>query len=657
VRPGSSLNLLAERLARAFGLYAAGAVGEAVSGLVTIAVVTRFLSPAEFGRYSVLIVITGLLAVIYDLGILQGTLRATFATITDVSQEQASARRRQAMTTGLLVTLAVGTGGTLALWLASRPLASVLLAQSRRGPLIVYAALTGMTLASARLVINQYRYQRRPGAFSLLTLSRAAFTLAATVPLLARSPSAGSAVLGAMIGSLATLLAAVFTARHDFAARPALSSLSRIWREGMPWIPVALAVWTLNASGVLIVSLEGSAHEAGIYRAAARIGAICALCTGLFFMAWGPFMRSSLYEAARREMGADRLSQLFATGYVIGVATVLASITIASHELARIAGGQFRSSAALIPVLAVPGAIYGLVRLSYLNSTSRTKVREFRAAMITAAIVFAIVAGLSVKTLGAYGVVAGQSLGLLAAGALMLRSGARVPLEPGRTARALTAAASCVLLHRWVAFTVGQDRPINDYACLVALPVMLIVLGAVRPSEVAAIPALAFGNLEREQRRVWHERIAGLEEESRERLRELLGSGNADAAQMHSAEPADGALTWFAWIVRAIADGGPSPGDDRLLARYLLSTSSAAIRDPLANELLARHEDPLAIDRMSRMVAWMRRLSDRRWRTLALEPGTAAQTWLTTRGDAPAEPAPPLVMHGDVDFSDDDGLL
>ena len=61
------------RLSRDASTYLIGALISFGLALISIIVVTRFLSPAEFGELALLIVFAAFLTVFYNVGILQGT--------------------------------------------------------------------------------------------------------------------------------------------------------------------------------------------------------------------------------------------------------------------------------------------------------------------------------------------------------------------------------------------------------------------------------------------------------------------------------------------------------------------------------------------------------------------------------------------------------
>src|SRR4051794_6117404 len=94
-----------------------GAVAGFVFGILSIAVLTRLLSLAEFGRLALLLFFAAMLTLFYNAPSLQGTLMRVFGAGDDESgeiedDEALASDKRKALTTGLTVTVATVLVGT-----------------------------------------------------------------------------------------------------------------------------------------------------------------------------------------------------------------------------------------------------------------------------------------------------------------------------------------------------------------------------------------------------------------------------------------------------------------------------------------------------------------------------------------------------------------
>ena len=68
-----ALGTFGTRMGRHAGIYGSGQAGSLLLGLVTLAVLTRFLEPAQFGEYALYSCSPALLSVIYTLGWVRGS--------------------------------------------------------------------------------------------------------------------------------------------------------------------------------------------------------------------------------------------------------------------------------------------------------------------------------------------------------------------------------------------------------------------------------------------------------------------------------------------------------------------------------------------------------------------------------------------------------
>lgn len=592
----------------------------AALGLASVAVLTRFLPPSAFGQLAILIFFSELLAILCDLGILQGTMRSVLSPGPESGDERQ--RRRQTMTTGLIVTLAIAAVLTAVVAVLADPIAEFILGDRRDGALVIYAAVTGAALGCYRLLVNQLRYARRPAAYNALLVFRGIAVLAASAILLSQTATLHSAVLGMAIGSLSAMLLTALVMRREFGAAPAWSALSDIWRRGAPWVPIAAGLWFINTGAVVILGVMSSAHTLGTYRAAVAVAALVSYYGAVFYMSWGPLTRSSLYLAAQREAGAERLKRAFASAYLIGAGTLVAVIAIFQNELVKLLGHAYVAAAPLIALLAVPHVFYGLFRMLYVTTTDPRKVQTFRTLVLVATALFAAVGFALASSIGAYSIAVAQGVAFGAAAGAMAAfehaHGRPLPIDARRTTVALLCAGGCVAFDRSLALT-GFDRAVIDVACAALLVVAWLRVGVVSLTEARMIAqALRPGDRHRAHER-WMAYLANLDRRERQQLRALMDTGRQGA---DAGPPEDDQLPLFGTVIREMTGGRATGQGNEALAEYLLARDMPAYKDSLANRLIAAGEDPLEVDRMSSAVLWLRRLPPRTWRKLdAQGPG------------------------------------
>ncbi|MHB8656841.1 MAG: lipopolysaccharide biosynthesis protein [Solirubrobacteraceae bacterium] len=607
----SALQDLTTQIGEHATIYAGGTALNIVLSLATVAAFTRFIPPRSYGQLSILMFGADLLAMVYDLGLLQGTMRAIFAVTPGGGFVRDEGERREVLTTALLVSLLAASAGTLIVALNVAAIAHWLVPHEGRD-LVIYAALTGGTVAVLRLVSNQLRYQRRPVAYNVIFLSRSLGTLVVGIVLLNREPSLRNAVLATWLGAVIGLLLTMLTMRNQFARWPSVLALKRIWRLGVGWIPVSLSLWVVNAGGVVVLAVLASEQAVGLYRAILRISSIASYGVGVFFMAWGPLARSSVYQVARQQLGVLKLNALLATTYSVGAATIVFALAICQHELILIVGPLYRRGASLIPVLALPPALYGFFRISYVTSTDPRRVRRFRFLCMFAAVIFLVTSGATAGVLGEYAIGLGGSVAFIVATVLMVTLGApgdrRLVLEKLHVAKAIAAGATSLGVARVIAFEAPDARVLADLVGLALLPVALVGSGAVRWSTLRTIvPMPSRSSMGRSRGAAWRERLTAMAPEDIARLRDLLRDRDHTPHEPDSSRPEADPTMWAVGKIKEIAGAREGSGKSELLARYLLAAASVPARDAMANDLVAAGEDPHDLDAMSRVVRLVRR--------------------------------------------------
>ena len=80
-----------------------------ILALASIAVVTRFLGPPEFGQLALLLTFAAFLTVFYNVGTLQGTFLWVFGSageedVEDTGESSQAGTKRRALGTGLIIT-------------------------------------------------------------------------------------------------------------------------------------------------------------------------------------------------------------------------------------------------------------------------------------------------------------------------------------------------------------------------------------------------------------------------------------------------------------------------------------------------------------------------------------------------------------------------
>lgn len=493
---GTAFQLLGDRLGRDSAVYVTTAVANMVVGLASVAVLTRMLDPAEYGKVGILALFATLLTITYNAGSLQGTFAYVRGTTgdDDFVEDEAppeggvAVDKRRGMMTGLVITLIAGSLGTAIVLLFASSLAELLTKESRDSELVILMAAAGATASVWRMCANGLRLDLRPGAYFTATLALSLGGLVASVALVAAGEGVRGAVAGMLIGNVLGTAVALGLFRQNLRLAVSIEDAREIYRRGRALIPVVFSFYTIQMADLFMVSRVASAGEVGVYRVAARIGSFVSYWTTSFLMAWGAMRRDPLHVAADRERGEAEIGAALGSYFVIATLWVILAASLLSQQLVKLAGPAFGGAADLIPLTATAWGFHGLYVAVYRTSNFRDKRKAFIVLTVVGALTFVLGGIVLVPALGLYGaplaVILGWSIGTFGLWLLGQRGDTPTPYEYRRVLVALGSMALC--LGAGVGLRTGNDLvdlPV-ELVAIAAYPFLLMVGGALTPYQM-----------------------------------------------------------------------------------------------------------------------------------------------------------------------------
>jgi O-antigen/teichoic acid export membrane protein len=332
------------RVATNTSLQIAGRGAALALGLVSIAVITRYLGPDGYGRFTLALMYMQLFAVLADVGLYTTVVREISK---DPSRTQELAGN--ALTLRLMLSIAViGVGAGISLLLPYEPDTRVAIVLAG-GPL-----LFGMVTASLVAVLQA---QLRMGRAVAGDVTGRAFALALTATV-AELDLGFYAVMGAAAGGAAMTLAVTWllsrrVTRVRFRADPA------VWRPLLAAsLPLGLAL-AINEIyfrvDTLIISLYEPLDEVGLYTLAYRILEFTLALGSIVLTTVFPLLAEAV---ARDEPRALRTIQACTDLFVIlGAPLVAGGLVLAPAVIELAAGTQFEDAATPLRILLLAGAL------------------------------------------------------------------------------------------------------------------------------------------------------------------------------------------------------------------------------------------------------------------------------------------------------------
>ncbi len=622
---GSATTAFGRRMSRDTALYVAGMGVVFPFALAAVAVYTRYLEPAEFGRLAVLLTFAALLSVLGSVPALRGTLAWTFGgseeEAVDDDADRVAVDRGRALTSGLLLVVVALAVMCAILQPFAATIARLLLGAGTDVEPVRWAILSGAMGMLWRLVVNVPRMERRPVVFGLVSVLRPLAVLGVAIPLLVTGQGLVSVLIGTAVGTAVAALLAITATIRAYAPRASRGDMRQIIRLGSrpAWIPIAMSVWIITNADVFFLAQLASDAETGEYRVANRIAAFGSYFVSAFLMAWAPLERSTLFQGTYQQKGRAAVGAKLTMYYVLAAVGIVLFFTLASDALIRIASEDYRSAADLVAAIGAGFACYGLFVVLARVARVPHRLRVFATLALLGAGLFCGLCLVLIPRLGGAGAALAMIVAMLTTSALFvvrIQCGPEpMPFEWGRIAGGVAIAVACAL----VATRSGVDgvaaRVALDVFCLAAYPVLLAVLGVVPREHLA--PLARIGRAALPQRSGTFQMLEGLEKlpTRRRHALELLVRDKRSLAATAGALGVDEheAATLAIRGARQLTGLGSSGPLDGRIGLALLAHGPVANRDARMRELVAEGHEPLDLADLEAVVDRLGRSPRRAW--------------------------------------------
>jgi O-antigen/teichoic acid export membrane protein len=625
-------------LTRDTSIYVIGAFIGFFLALISIAVVTRFLSVSDFGRLALLLTFAAFLTIIYNVGTLQGTFVWVFGSageedVADENVESSQAgTKRRALGTGLIITALITIAGTLIIVAAAPWLADKLIGNSDDADLIIIAAASGATGAMWRIVTNILRMERKPKRFVALQTVRPVLVVGGVIALTAAGMGVKGAILGTFLGGAVSVLIGLIATRHSYVLRLDRMHAKMILKRGGIFVPILISLWIAQNVDIYAVSyFTNDDRVVGLYRLAGRFGAFLDYFTAALFMAWTPLVQTPTFAAAIKTRGKEALGgKLLSYFVMIGILLILI-MTAAADGLVRIAPPAYAAAAPLIPVIGGGFLAYGLFICVYRLSAFPKKRGLYVAAAIASAVVFVGSAPIFVPWLGAYGaavcVINGFVVAALGLTYFSQRGPTPLEIEWVRIAKCFALAGLALVVARVLGPAVGGTGDLAvEFGAVLLYVAGLFVFGVIGNEDREAarrffrliLPSRWVRSPEIEDglRQLGPDNVTALEKVIVEGLRP------STLVQPLDARPGESEAHIVSLLRRLDDESEPTEHDARI-GEYLFEEMTIAEHDELGRSLWEEDVEPEDLHSLEGVVRKLHGLSKKSWAQAGANGGPA----------------------------------
>ena len=316
-------------------------------GFAMLPVLTRLLSPAEFGIYGTMMTMRGFLAQLLPLGLSVAVQRQYFHFQKDLPGFQ------RYFTSNCLFLAASAGALCLALTFCGPWLWDFIggdrVSFSPYVPLVIWTSFVGLSTA---VVCPMLVSMERPTAASVLDVGRVALQWAIVLVVLALFQNG---VLGCLIGEFsAALIFAGFAAwysREFFVGAFSSADVKRALRFGLPLLPTMIFGWVLSISDRFFLLKFTSLDETGHYSLAASLAASVGLLIAGAQKAFFPWICTNLKSPSPDSIRKFELWTF--VGMAVGCGGVVTGVALGTEMFAIIAPSSFAGASEYWPPLLV----------------------------------------------------------------------------------------------------------------------------------------------------------------------------------------------------------------------------------------------------------------------------------------------------------------
>jgi O-antigen/teichoic acid export membrane protein len=343
-------------LARGSAIYATGNLLARLGGFILLPIYLQLMSRDEYGIVALATTITGLLTIVYRLGLDGALMRMHFDT--------RDADRPALYRTITLATLGIAGVVSIVLGFAVGPFFEQIFFGV---PFLPYGllALAVTFVGSADFVPTVlFRATQQPEKFLVFNLASFGVASAFSLVLVAGGMGALGVLLGQLLGGLVILVAVMLIALSPGGAGWHPTVLPHALRFGVPLVPHQLSTWALRLSDrwliglLLVVPLVERLGAIAAYSVGYQLGFLVAVLATSFNAAWTPF-----FYRIGEQPGGPAVYRAMVTVSSAAFLWLALGLAATAPELIRLIAGDrqaYAVAAEVLPVIAFASACQGI---------------------------------------------------------------------------------------------------------------------------------------------------------------------------------------------------------------------------------------------------------------------------------------------------------
>ena len=469
-----------KKLAQHSAIYGVADVVPYLVNFLLLPVFTTYLTPADYGALSILLLFGVLTKIFFRFGFDSGFFRIYY--------EQKTARDKKTLATTLFVTVFAVSSTLFSLCVVlaaplSRWLLGVELTGTATATWVILVVADTLLNTFAFIPMNLFRILEKPVSFTVMTLIRSFVNIGLKVFLVVSGWGVAGILWADVISSFVFVLALSPTLVRNLTFTFSSSMLRSAAAFGLPKVPHGLAHQILNFSDRKLIEIFLALSASGLYHIGYMLGTGVKFFLAAFELAWGPWV----YAQLGKPDAARTLARVATYAFAAAVACGLLNAVFGRELLWLMVKPDFHDAHSVIPIVVLAYVTQGVFALTSVGIGISKQTMHYPVMTLSAALANIILNILWIPRFGiegaAWATVVGYGL-MAVMGIYFGNKHYPIPYEWSRLARIAAAAALAYGVSTLAGDAWQTAIPLKLAATLV-FPAALAALGFFRHDEIA----------------------------------------------------------------------------------------------------------------------------------------------------------------------------
>ncbi len=356
-------------------IYGLGSLLPALLAFVLLPLYTAYLTPIEYGVFSLLLVTSNIVSVVAQMGL--GS--ALFREIIYQESDESTAL-------GTALTFLVATSGLFCLILTSlsAKFSSLIFSTPNYAPLLSLTFVSSLLSMTDVVAMTKLRIGQNSALFAALSMARFALGVALNIFFIAvlRRGVTGLVVAGVLQSSVSAAVS-LRVLRQELRPTLSIPMLRRLLAFGVPLVPFGLARLALTSADRYFLQRFFTTHEVGLYSLGYNFGMVISLVVWAVQLAWP----AQMFAIAKRPDAEGVFSKIL-TYYLAAIGFLGLGLSVLAREILMVmTTPAYYGAYAVVALIALSYILYGTVFITNTALETRNKVKYMSPIIIGSAVI------------------------------------------------------------------------------------------------------------------------------------------------------------------------------------------------------------------------------------------------------------------------------